>query len=210
MARPRGYDEEEVLKRALATFWEKGYSGTSIVDIERATGLNKSSLYSGIGNKQAIYIKVMQLFRDYAQDLFGGALEPQPDDRGFVDVIERYLRAAMLIDGNSPCVGVRGCAVISTATAEAVNDPQIRAVLDEVLQTMDMQLHVRLEEAVRKGELPAGTPIRALGLMITSIAHSIGIRARAGQQREDVEALLRPSAELLFRGISAVVRSVPA
>ncbi len=55
MARPREFDEGEVLNRALATFWEHGYEGTSIDDLVAATGLGRASLYGALGDKEQIF-----------------------------------------------------------------------------------------------------------------------------------------------------------
>jgi hypothetical protein len=162
--------------------------------------MNRPSLYAGLGDKRTIYIKAMQRFQAYARQHFGKALEAHPQDRSFADVMARYLRAAIEVDGYHEQTGVSGCAVISTATAEALIDPQIRQVLDDVLSEMDEQLHVRLQIAVACGELPIHTDIQALGFLLTSTAHSIGIRARAGQARQDIEGQVESLARMLCPG----------
>lgn len=185
--RPRAYDPEQALERALHAFWKGGYAGTSLDALAAATGLNRPSLYAGLGDKRTIYLKAMQRFQDRAQQRFGTALAPRADDQSFADVIARYLRAAIEVDGPQESLGVSGCAVISTASAEALTDPDIRQVLDEMLNEMDSQLHERLQEAVAGGQLPPDTDIEALGFLLTSTAHSIGIRARAGKATEELE-----------------------
>lgn len=197
--RPRAYDPDVVLDQVLTTFWRQGYSGTSMDDLSAACGMNRPSLYAGFGDKRALYIKAMGRFRDRARAHFEQALHSQPSDSCFADVIERYLRAAIELEGGNPETGVCGCAVISTASAEALADPEIRRVLDEVLREMDDQLHMRLRDALEGGELPAGTDIETMGFLLTSTAHSIGIRARAGHVRQDAERLARPIALALVQ-----------
>ncbi|MCE4056835.1 TetR/AcrR family transcriptional regulator [Pseudomonas sp. Au-Pse12] len=196
--RPRAYDPELALERALQAFWKGGFSGTSLDDLATATGMNRPSLYAGLGDKRTIYIKAMQRFRDHAQRHFGRALEAHAGDNSFADVIERYLKAAIELEAEHPDTGISGCAVVSTATAEALVDPQIRQLLDDVLHDMDEQLLTRLQDAVEAGELPANTEVGVLGFLLTSTAHSIGIRARAGQERQAVEELAGPIAQMLF------------
>ncbi len=188
--RPRAYDPEQALDRALHAFWKGGYSGTSLDTLAAATGLNRPSLYAGLGDKRTIYIKAMRRFKEHARAHFGAALAAQPDDQSFADVIARYLRAAIEVDGPQDETGVSGCAVISTATAEALTDPEIRQVLEDVLEEMDVQLFDRLRSARDSGELPADADIEALGFLMTSTAHSIGIRSRAGQAKQDMEGLV--------------------
>ena len=188
--RPRAYDPEQALDRALEVFWKGGYSGTSLDDLAQATGMNRPSLYAGLGDKRTIYIKAMRRFQDYARQHFGAALLAQPDDKSFTDVIARYLHAAIKVDGLHESTGVSGCAVISTAAAESLTNPEIRQVLDDVLEDMDGQLLARLQQAQESGELAQGTDIKALGFLLASTAHSIGIRARAGQARQDMEQMV--------------------
>ncbi len=185
--RPRNYIPEEALERALLAFWKGGYSGTSLDTLAAATGLNRPSLYAGLGDKRTIYIKSMRRFQKHAREYVGTALAPQPGDRSFADVIARYLHAAIEVDGPQENTGVSGCAVISTATAEALTDSEIRQVLNEVLEEMDSQLLDRLKQAKKNGELSLDVDIEALGFLLSSTAHSIGIRARAGQTKQEIE-----------------------
>lgn len=171
----------------MHAFWKGGYSGTSLDTLAAATGLNRPSLYAGLGDKRTIYIKAMRRFQEHARQHFGAALAPRADDRSFADVVARYLHAAIEVDGPQESIGVSGCAVISTAMAEALTDSDIRQVLHEVLEEMDSQLHSWLQAAVTKGTLPRETDVETLAFLLASLAHSIGIRARAGASRQELE-----------------------
>ncbi|MCR4158374.1 TetR/AcrR family transcriptional regulator [Kerstersia gyiorum] len=205
--RPRAYDPDQVLERALQAFWKSGYSGTSLDALAAATGLNRPSLYAGLGDKRTIYIKAMRRFQAHAREHFGAALQPQPDDQSFADVIARYLRAAIKVDGLQEDTSVSGCAVISTATAEALTDPEIRQVLDDVLEEMDGQLLTRLQAAQAQGELPQDTDVEAMAFLMSSTAHSIGIRARAGQAKQDMERMVDSLARALCPATPKVIPS---
>jgi AcrR family transcriptional regulator len=55
MARPRGFDEKQVLQAARDEFWSCGYAATSIDDVAALTGLGKGSLYGAFGDKHALF-----------------------------------------------------------------------------------------------------------------------------------------------------------
>lgn len=209
--RPRSYDPEQALEYALHAFWKGGYSGTSLDALAAATGLNRPSLYAGLGDKRAIYLKAMRRFQAHARERFATALAPRPDDRSFADVAARYLHEVIEVDGPREDIEVRGCAVMSTALAEALTDPEIRQILDDVLEEMDSQLRACLQAAVALGMLPRQTDVEALGFLLVSAAHSIGIRARAGKTRAEMEkqadALVRLIASIVQEG--SAVRAVP-
>ena len=58
--RPRAYDPEVALNRAIGAFWNAGYSGTSLDDLAAATGMNRPSLYAAFGDKHALYVKALE------------------------------------------------------------------------------------------------------------------------------------------------------
>ena len=58
MAGIKQFDRHEVLDRAMAVFWKRGYEATSIQDLLEATGINRGSLYATFGNKQQLFLAV--------------------------------------------------------------------------------------------------------------------------------------------------------
>ena len=62
MARPRSFDPDEALDLARDVFWQKGFQGASLDDITAATGLNKPSLYAAFGDKNALFLKVLDRY----------------------------------------------------------------------------------------------------------------------------------------------------
>jgi TetR/AcrR family transcriptional repressor of nem operon len=64
MARPRSFRNDQVVEATKAVFWEKGYHGTAVEDLERATGLNRSSLYGAFGSKKAIFDLALDAYLD--------------------------------------------------------------------------------------------------------------------------------------------------
>lgn len=60
MGRPKGFSREEVLLKSIATFWEKGFADTTLQDLEQATGVNKSGLYTEFRNKEDIFIESLR------------------------------------------------------------------------------------------------------------------------------------------------------
>ena len=71
MARPKSFDEEAVLDQAVQLFWERGYEGTSLADLEAHLGLGRQSLYNSFGDKHALFLKALDRYR---RDIGGAAL----------------------------------------------------------------------------------------------------------------------------------------
>src|ERR1700736_4184559 len=125
--RPRAYQPEIALGKALDLFRKDGFAATSLDDLSAATGMNRRSLYAAFGDKRELYIKS---YARYRADARAAMLEIF---RGELPIRERLARiyAAALdiyLSGES---GPRGCFTVMTAASEAVADPEIRAMLQE-------------------------------------------------------------------------------
>ncbi len=78
MGRPRRFREEDALDAAMRVFWQKGYEGTSLDDLTKAMKINRSSLYSTFGDKEALFRRVMEQYNAGPMSfLLGG---PQSED----------------------------------------------------------------------------------------------------------------------------------
>ena len=71
--RPRAYEPEVALARALDVFWKEGFAATSLDDLSAATGMNRPSLYGAFGDKRELYIKSYESYRDRARQRMGEA-----------------------------------------------------------------------------------------------------------------------------------------
>src|SRR5258708_966795 len=109
--RPRAFDPDAALDRAMHVFWAKGYEGASLSNLTRAMGINRPSLYAAFGNKEQLFRKVLDRYMDGQAAYFGKALAA----RKARDVIEQiFLGAAnMASDPRTPA----GCLVVQGALA---------------------------------------------------------------------------------------------
>jgi TetR/AcrR family transcriptional regulator, transcriptional repressor for nem operon len=110
MARPRSFSTEDAVAAAADVFWSKGYRDTAISDLERATGLNRSSLYTVFGAKQAIFGLALQW---YLRSFIGPRLAPMECPGAGPGAIEGFFAglAAFFRAGGQ---ARRGCFMINT------------------------------------------------------------------------------------------------
>lgn len=185
--RPRAYDPEVALRRALEAFWGKGYAATSLDDIAAATGMNRPSLYAAFGDKRALYLKALDWYWHQGGSLMAAALAPgRPLAKGLMQVYASALDLYFSGPG-----GPRGCFGIGTATSEAAEDPAIRTAFADGLRGLDAGLEARFQAARDAGELPGDADPAALAFLASATLHSIALRARAGMPRAELEALAR-------------------
>src|SRR3982750_105832 len=128
--RPRAYEPDEALGKALDLFRKGGFAATSLDDLSAATGMNRPSLYGAFGDKRDLYIKAYQHYRERSRvsmvELFQQDLPLRP-------LLHRVFELALDIFFSGE-QGPRGCFTVLTAASDAVFDPDIRALVQSALR----------------------------------------------------------------------------
>ncbi|MBV8473402.1 MAG: TetR/AcrR family transcriptional regulator [Hyphomicrobiales bacterium] len=194
--RPRAYDPQTALERATDRFWRSGYSSTSLDDICAAVGMNRPSLYAAFGDKHTLYLKALQRYWRLSLVAVQEALADgeQTLEEALMGVYDGQLSLYFSGDGLP-----RGCFAIGTATAEAVDDAEIRSSLADGLRTLDADLEARIRLAREKGELRDDADPAALAVLASATLHTIAIRARAGVPRAELR-------EIALKAVSVICR----
>jgi AcrR family transcriptional regulator len=193
--RPRAYEPEAALAKALDLFRKDGFAATSLDDLSAATGMNRPSLYGAFGDKRELYIKSYARYRADARaamaDIFRTGLPIKKRlARIFAVALDIYL---------SGDAGPRGCFTVMTAASEAVADPQIRAMVLEGFAELDKAFAACFRIAKENGELPASTDPIVLAQLASATIHTIAIRARAQAPRRQLEAIVKGAIDVMVR-----------
>ncbi|WP_166365670.1 TetR/AcrR family transcriptional regulator [Pseudomonas akapageensis] len=178
MARPREFDEEEVLEQALIVFWQKGYEGTSLMNLLEATGLTKSSLYAAFGNKESLFCRVVERYQQkYLSFRIEAFAEPTPRR-----IVERLLLGMvdLHINENTPL----GCLEVNSAIACSAEGEAIRELLVANRAITREALRDRFEEVA--GKLPKGMTSDQAAFFIATLIQGMAIQAKSGACRQDL------------------------
>ena len=140
MARPRQFDETQVIEKLMLVFWDKGYEATSMQDLVAASGLLKGSLYGAFGDKRAIYLTALKHYdRTRIQagiDMLNGeGSARQKIARLFDGVIESTKRG----------VFAGGCLLCNASLEKAVTDKQVKSEVKTTIR----RLKLAIMEALR-------------------------------------------------------------
>jgi AcrR family transcriptional regulator len=191
--RPRGYEPEIALGKALDLFRKAGFAATSLDELSAATGMNRPSLYGAFGDKRELYIKSHARYRADArtamQEIFRDELPIRKRlERIFAVALDIYL------SGED---GPRGCFTVMTAASEAVADPDIRALVLEGFAELDKAFAACFRLAREKGELPASVDPVVLAQLASATIHTIAIRARAQVPRKELESIVKGALDVM-------------
>jgi AcrR family transcriptional regulator len=191
--RPRAYQPEVALARALDVFWKEGFAATSLDDLSAATGMNRPSLYGAFGDKRELYIKSYESYRDRARQRMGEAFAVELPLREMLQGIYG-IALDMYLSGKD---GPRGCFTVMTATSEAVFDPAIREMVTSGLIETDRFFGRIFKRAQERGELAAAADPKVLALLASATLHTIAVRARAQVPRAELEAIVKGALDVM-------------
>ena len=175
----------------MIVFWQKGYEGASLTDLTEAMGINRPSLYSAFGNKEALFRKALDRYGEGPASYFMAALE-EPAAR---KVIEKLLRAT--VDALSDPRNPRGCLAVQSALCCGDDSSCVqRETKNRRLKAQD-RLRVRFERARAEGDLPRSVDPSDLARYISILIHGLSIQATNGAKHDE----MKRAVDLALKGL---------
>jgi AcrR family transcriptional regulator len=183
--RPRNFDSDEALDAALSIFWKNGFDAASLSDLTESTGLTKPSLYAAFGDKEALYLRVLERYKENWLARHIAVLESEPQAK---DAVERFMHslAEMLTSQELPggCFVVNGVSDVGAARTTA----RIEDALRSTLQQCEKAIEHRLMRAQRDRQLPESANAAALAGYFYTVIAGLAVKAKAGARKEDLGA----------------------
>jgi TetR/AcrR family transcriptional regulator, copper-responsive repressor len=177
--RPRSYDPDAVLDRAAELFWANGFSATSLDDLSAAMGMGRPSIYNAFGDKEALFLRALQRYRDTVAMTPLRALEAEDSIRQGLDAFFRQFVAYTTADRSH-----LGCLL---GTVAPITDlPGVQSFLKTNLAAFQAQIARHLTAAVRRGELPPDYPTDLGAQRAVNAGLAISARARFGTPRREL------------------------
>ncbi len=184
--RPRTFDDEVVLDRALEVFWRDGYAATSLQSLLNHMGIGRQSLYNTFGDKRRLFLAALDRYIDKRANILLGVLEA-PD--ASYPALLQFFEALGDPSNRKP----KSCMVGKSCMEFGVQDPEIAVRVHRFFERTVKAFHRVLDNAVAKGEIePADTA--AVARYLTAMLQGLGMMARGGfppeRLREVVEIAL--------------------
>ena len=182
MARPKSFDDDAVLDRALQLFRQRGFEGTSMSDLEAHLGLGRQSLYNTFGDKRALYLKALDLYQRQANGQMLAMLEAP--DAG-LDALERWLaaNAATVTVPGAPA----GCFTVNSIV-ERPDDAPTAARCTRGRECLTAAIRGALTRAQAKGEIPAERDVEGLVGLVVAHVYGLAVLARSGATERELRA----------------------
>ncbi|WP_327675239.1 TetR/AcrR family transcriptional regulator [Kitasatospora sp. NBC_00458] len=186
MGRPKQFDPDVAVERAMGVFWRKGYAATTPQDLVDEIGIGKGSLYNTFGSKHALFERALARYRD-SQAAWLEALLDHPGSAK--DRLRGALEALVELDLNDP--DRRGCMAVNTAAELATSDPGTADTVRRMFARTEGAFRATVEEGQRAGEISGDHDAAAVASWL--LATVIGMRVLA-KTAEDPAQLRRVAA----------------
>ena len=176
--RPRAFDADDVVARAMDAFWTNGYHGTSLPDLLQATNLSRGSLYGAFGDKRGLFLQALDRYVDQSLARFDDDLDPR---QGAAAGLRACL--AGYVSRTSGAAGRRGCLVVATAMELASHDAEVERRLGRFFKAAEAKLAGALRRAQAEGGLAGGVDPGHAARALLGLAEGLRVIAKTGIDR---------------------------
>jgi AcrR family transcriptional regulator len=184
MARPREFDEDAVLEKALRVFWENGYEGASLNELLSSMGLTKSSLYKAFGSKENLFRKVREKYgREYLvyqREALAQSTPRKIAEHLLIGTVELHCGKTTPL----------GCLETNGALACSDENEAIRLELARSRDRLRSLLRKRFDATREQGSLPAGMSSDEAALLLATLVQGMAVQAKGGVAKKDLLRLV--------------------
>lgn len=180
--RPRTFDREVALARAMNVFWQRGYEPATIAELCAAMEINPPSLYSAFGNKAQLFLEAA---RHYKTLYWSPAWDRLAANRDiFSGMADFFQEAAGIVTAQDvPC----GCLIILAATNVSAEGLTVNDALKDLREQSLACFLARIRRAIEDGQLPPDTDAPAMAAAFNTMLDGMSLRARDGASRSELE-----------------------
>ena len=192
MPRPREFDYDEVLDRAMQRFWGHGYEATSVQDLVQVMGINRASIYNTFGDKRRLYLAVLERYQNQVVAGWLDQLDNADDPRVAIRSIFEAAVESSILDAER-----RGCLIVNAAVEMAPRDSGVDAYITRNLSAIEEGFYRALCQAQQRGEVDKARDVRALARFLVNNLEGLFVLARATPDRPLLDDIVSVTLSIL-------------
>jgi TetR/AcrR family transcriptional repressor of nem operon len=189
--RPREFDEQEALERAMNAFWLRGYEGIGLAELLSEMGISRQSLYNTFGSKRDLFVRALDHYRT-THLTRGLALLDRPGSP--IENVKSLMRFFEDMARDRRC---RGCLVANTLVELGPHDEGIAALLRETLKLLQKSIQRTLTTAQRQGELAANKSPLELSRALMNAMIGLSVTGKLSMAEAEVRGIYAGTLSML-------------
>ena len=192
MPRPKEFNPDDAIEKAMQVFWHKGYEATSMEDLLEAMDLNRGSLYDTFGDKRQLFLKVIDR---YCHGFVGEKFSLLDQAGPALPALRRFIHS--MIEGGLADPQRRGCLIANTIMELSPHEKEIAGTLRQVLKMAVDTFFRVLARAKQQGELKTDKDPRTLARFLTTMMQGTIVMIKAGAPADAVNQTAETALSIL-------------
>lgn len=184
--RPKVFDRDEMMDKAMMLFWQHGYEATSLADLTEATGAKAPTLYAEFTNKEGLFMAVLD--RYMARFIARHRATLFCDEKSITQALRDYLTAVASCFTRSDTPA--GCFLINTSATVSSSAAPIADTIREKHALQEQTLLTFLQQRQLRGEIPANSELPVIAHFLLCIVQGMAVSAREGATREKLMKII--------------------
>ena len=192
MARSKAFNEEDVLDKAVAVFWAKGYEATSVQDLVDAMGIQRGSLYATFGSKQQLFLQSLDRYGKVVVKQLLDILESKPSA---IESIELFF--AQLVEHLLTAGPLRSCLVTNSAIERGLRDEATKQKVLHLLNALEKGFYTALQRASKNGEISQNLDLKKVASFLTSNMQGLLVMGKVCSESSTLEGINQVTLSIL-------------
>lgn len=192
MPKEKSFDEKTVLQNATELFWNKGYNGTSMDELTKATGLSRSSIYNTFEDKHHLFMKCIRFYQDQQIEELQKLIQKASTSSEKIEIIFNNAINDIVKDESR-----KGCMAVNTTTELANQDEEVSGWLCKNMEDMETQFATWVTEAQQSGEINSSFSAQALGKYLYSAFCGLRVIGQTTRDRKSLEEIVAVALSVL-------------
>jgi AcrR family transcriptional regulator len=184
--RPREFNRDQALQRAMHLFWAQGYEGTSLAELQHVMGgISAPSFYAAFGSKESLFREAVGLYNSTQGAPMVNALGNGSTARAAIEGLLRAAVRSFCKPGNP-----RGCFIVLGAVNCTSANKSVETFMREQREFREKVMRARLERGVAEGDVPTSADVHALAAFYATIVNGMSVQARDGASRKNLNLIV--------------------
>ncbi|NEQ46735.1 MAG: TetR/AcrR family transcriptional regulator [Leptolyngbya sp. SIOISBB] len=189
MVRPKEFDEEEVLQKAMIVFWRKGFRATTPNDLLTAMQISKGSFYSTFGSKRELFLRCLRYYSAQIESQLREFLANPNIRQGLIKISKQVM--------DSACNEKTGCLIYNSASELSPHDEEVDRIIKNAMKRSEKIYCDRIREGQLSGEISSNRDPLAIARYLITCFAGLGAVGKAGASRKGLEEVVSVSLQIL-------------
>lgn len=192
VGRPREFELEEAVRKAMNVFWDRGYHDASLPDLLDGMELSRGSFYKAFVDKRGIFLRALDAYIDDAVRQVGDVLSGEASPKA--GIRNAFSRFAELSSGKD---GLRGCFVVLTAAEMLPRDKEVSVRISRLFRRLQDLFAAAVIRAQASGEIDRLLDERTVARFLVSQIQGMRVLGKAGADRDEMRAMIELALKML-------------